>query len=330
MTYPTWGDQGAQHPSSFAPPPPTAPGAGPGVPGHGGPAPTWPAQAAHPSAPYGAGFAPSSGPPPRPPAGNGSAVAALVVGIVALLLCLVPVVNVVAGILALVAIGLGIAGLVRAGRVPRGTGTAIAGLCLGLVAGLGSIVSTVAYAAMQPAEVTWVDTAESATTTPEPDVVTSDGAETPGDDPAASQPLPVEEPVTPALPAVGTPVRDGDFEFVVGGMECGVMRVGDDYFSETPQGQYCIVSLTVTNVGDSAQTFFGSNQYTVNAAGQEYSADDVAGLYLGDDVQSWIEPVNPGNSISPRVVFDVPLDGAPVSIELHDSAFSGGVLAALG
>ncbi|MFD4991700.1 DUF4352 domain-containing protein [Cellulosimicrobium cellulans] len=247
----------------------------------------------------------------------------------ALLLCLAPVVNVVAGLLALVAVGLGIGGLVRAGRVPRGTGAAITGLCLGLVAGLGSIVSTVAYSAMQRAEVTWVDTAETATT-PEPDPVTSDGAETTGDEPAVSQPLPVEEPVTPALPAVGTPVRDGDFEFVVGAMECGVMRVGDDYFYETPQGQYCIVSLNVTNVGDSAQTFFGSNQYALNAAGQEYSADDVAGLYLGDDVQAWIEPVNPGNSISPRVVFDVPLDGAPVSIELHDSAFSGGVLAALG
>jgi hypothetical protein len=41
---------------------------------------------------------------------------------------------------------------------------------------------------------------------------------------------------------------------------------------------------------------------------------------------TWYEEINPGNNVSGEIVFDVPQRRQMVEAELHDSAFSGGVL----
>lgn len=76
----------------------------------------------------------------EPPRGNGPGVAALIVGIVALVLAVIPVVSFAAFLPALAAIVLGIVGLVLQGRR---RGTAVAGLVLGGVALLVAIVISV-------------------------------------------------------------------------------------------------------------------------------------------------------------------------------------------
>ena len=77
-----------------------------------------------------------------------------------------------------------------------------------------------------------------------------------------------------------------------------------------------------------AGSFFGSNQFLIDTEGRKASADDEAAIYL-DEAQSLYEPINPGNSLTGTVVFDIPVDAAPASLELHDSLFSGGVTVAL-
>jgi hypothetical protein len=76
----------------------------------------------------------------RPPHGNGPGLAALIVGIVALVLAVIPLISVAAFLPAIAAIALGIVGLVLQGRR---RGTAITGLILGGVALLVSIVISV-------------------------------------------------------------------------------------------------------------------------------------------------------------------------------------------
>ncbi|MET9466312.1 DUF4352 domain-containing protein [Streptomyces sp. NPDC006544] len=121
-------------PAAFAPVTP-APPAAPGGPAYG--------------APYGAPGAPANlwaapggsypGHPGPPPATNGMAVAALVFGIVGILLGLVPFLFWAGALLALVGLGLGIAAVVRSrGGAPRGA-MAVAGTVLALV-GLGASV----------------------------------------------------------------------------------------------------------------------------------------------------------------------------------------------
>ena len=149
-------------------------------------------------------------------------------------------------------------------------------------------------------------------------------AEEPADEAPAAE-VPAEEPAA----GVGTAVRDGKFEFTVTAIEPGVARVGDDMLGEDAQGQFVLVHLTVTNIGDEAQYFTGSSQKLIDTAGRTHSADDSAAIYLGD-AQSLLNQINPGNSVQGTVVFDVPADATPAQLELHDSPFSGGVTVTLG
>ena len=137
-----------------------------------------------------------------------------------------------------------------------------------------------------------------------------------------------EVPAVAAAATIGTPVRDGKFEFTVNGVECGVPQIGTADFGVTAQGQFCLVDVTVKNIGDEPQTFMGDYQALYNAAEQKYSADTEAAIYL-DEANSMFEEINPGNQLAGKVVFDIPADAAPATIELHDSAFSGGVKVAL-
>ncbi|PTR29061.1 uncharacterized protein DUF4352 [Rhodococcus sp. OK519] len=122
---------------------------------------------------------------------------------------------------------------------------------------------------------------------------------------------------------IGTPVRDGKFEFVVHGVEAGVPSVGtNEYLTERAQGQFVLVRMTVRNIGDREQSFTTSAQKLVDAQGRQYSVDDMATMTL--DSGTPFEQINPGNSIDAAIVFDVPAGVAPAVLEVHDSVFSGG------
>lgn len=155
-----------------------------------------------------------------------------------------------------------------------------------------------------------------------------------GGEPAAgaSEPAPaVQEPAAqepaaeqPAAAGIGTPVRDGKFEFTVTAIEPGVPQVGSDAFGQKAQGQFVLVRLTIQNIGAEAQYFDGSSQKAFDAQGREFSADGGAAIYL-EDSNSFLNEINPGNTVNGTVVFDMPLDAAITKLELHDSPFSGGV-----
>jgi len=143
---------------------------------------------------------------------------------------------------------------------------------------------------------------------------------------AANQSQPV---ANKQLPAIGQAVRDGKFEFTLTKIDCGATSVGTGYLTKTAQGQYCLLSMSVKNIGDHSQSLIASNQYLYNATGQQYSADDVATMYESPDNNAWYDNINPGNSVTGTVVFDIPKDQAPVTASLHDSLYSGGVKVSL-
>jgi hypothetical protein len=152
-------------------PPPAPPGYGPPPPGYGPPPPTAPPAYGQPqytqpqygqpqyTQPPPPGYTqpqygqPQYGqpqyPPPgysqpvygggAPPSNNGLAIAALIVGIVGLLLCLIPFGGV---LVPLVALLLGFLGLRRAKEIMIGRGMSIAGIVLGIVGVIGCALST--------------------------------------------------------------------------------------------------------------------------------------------------------------------------------------------
>ncbi|TDE95063.1 DUF4352 domain-containing protein [Occultella glacieicola] len=172
-----------------------------------------------------------------------------------------------------------------------------------------------------------------APTADEADAAAAEPAEPAGDAtepaaPAATEPAAVE-PAVEAAPGIGTAVRDGKFEFVVTGIEAGVSEVGSEYFNEQAQGQFVLVHLTVTNIGEAPQYFSDSDQQMFDAAGREFAANSAAGIWIeGND--TFFTEINPGNTVEGTIVFDIPADAVPTTLELHDSFLSGGVEVALG
>lgn len=139
-------------------------------------------------------------------------------------------------------------------------------------------------------------------------------------DESTSAAAPLIDTDTPA--AAGSTVRDGKFEFRVLGVERGQKRIEDAFAPEIAKGEFFIVKLRVTNIGDDARSFSATNQKLV-IDGNEYEATSI----LGDN--SWMEDINPGLGIETQAVFDIPPGAVPTAIECHDSMFSGGALLAL-
>jgi hypothetical protein len=138
-----------------------------------------------------------------------------------------------------------------------------------------------------------------------------------------------QSPAAAAVPGIGDKVRDGKFEFVV--LRVSHRKsVGDTQFGlgETAQGVFTVISLKVTNIGSQPQTLDDSAQYVYDAAGRKFSADSAADIDLaGANGQgnTWLNDINPGNSVHGKIAFDMPVGDKAVKIELHDSIFSNGV-----
>ncbi|SCE94832.1 DUF4352 domain-containing protein [Micromonospora saelicesensis] len=128
---------------------------------------------------------------------------------------------------------------------------------------------------------------------------------------------------------VGEPARDGKFEFTVKSSKCGVAKIGTDVIGAKAQGQFCLVTVNVKNIGKEAQMFDGSSQKAYAADGTEYSADTGAAIYANKNAETFLNDINPGNQVNGVVVFDIPKNVKLTKLELHDSMFSGGVTVAL-
>lgn len=153
------------------------------------------------------------------------------------------------------------------------------------------------------------------------------GAPTTAIAPATKAPV-AKAPKAKAAATIGTPVRDGKFEFTVTKVQTGVASVGEDVLAQKAQGRFVLVHVTVKNIGDQGQTLLDSDQKLLDATGREFSTDTGAGILIkGNDV--FLNQINPGNSVSGTLVYDMPKDATPASIELHDSMFSGGVTVSL-
>ncbi|MGW3793837.1 DUF4352 domain-containing protein [Micromonospora arida] len=128
---------------------------------------------------------------------------------------------------------------------------------------------------------------------------------------------------------IGQPARDGKFEFTVKSSKCGVAKIGSDMLGQKAQGQFCLVTVNVKNIGKEAQMFDGSSQKAYAADGTEYSADTGAAIYANKNAETFLNDINPGNQVNGVVVFDIPKNVKITKLELHDSMFSGGVDVAL-
>jgi hypothetical protein len=124
------------------------------------------------------------------------------------------------------------------------------------------------------------------------------------------------------------PVRDGKFEFTLTKMKCGAKKVGSAGLYDKAQGEFCIVNITIKNIGDESQIFDSPTQKAFDAEGTQYSSDTQAEGYANPQ-SAVFEKINPGNQIKTQLVYDVPKGTKLTKMELHDSPLSGGVTVSL-
>jgi hypothetical protein len=150
------------------------------------------------------------------------------------------------------------------------------------------------------------------------------GSDTPTTASGGDKAAVADAPAAAKMAGLNAAVKDGKFEFTVKSMKCGVKSVGADVIAEKAQGQFCLVKMNVSNIGDEAQMLDGSSQYAFDAAGKKYSSSTAAAIVL-TDAGTFLQEINPGNAVDGTVVFDVPKNVKIVKVELHDSPFSDGV-----
>ena len=268
-------------------------------------------------------YQPAAPPPPQTSREkNKLGVIALILGVLAIF----PL-SILAGIPAII-VGFMGRKAVKQGKATNG-GMNLAGIILGLISlpiliGCGSLIGGAANDASNSSSAPVVAEEPSAEPVPsEEPVEPAAPVETPA---PAPEPTPAPEPEPTPEPepeeatfGIGEPVEAGDFSYTVNGLECGVDNIGGEY-GEDAQGQFCLVDMSVENISDSANTFFSQNVVMLNEARQEYSADDVAGVYVeGND--AFLSQINPGNTLEGVVVFDIPADQTPTSLQLSGGFF---------
>ncbi|MGI5146898.1 DUF4352 domain-containing protein [Plantactinospora sp. CA-294935] len=129
----------------------------------------------------------------------------------------------------------------------------------------------------------------------------------------------------PRVVGLNQPARDGDLEFQVQEVRCGLTEVGDPLVSQLAIGQFCVVDLAVRNLGLRPVTFQDSLQIAYGPAGQRFGVDSSAGLLANADQLGFLSEINPGNRVTGAVVYDIPPDARIVRLRLRASATSPGV-----
>lgn len=121
------------------------------------------------------------------------------------------------------------------------------------------------------------------------------------------------------------PVRDGLFEFTVSKVECGVPEIRRDVLTRKAQGQFCLVSLSVKNVGQKQGQFQEFSQSAFGQDGTKYGTDSGASLYLNPGhVTFGLDSVNPGVESSGTLAFDIPKGAGLAYLTLHETMSSTG------
>lgn len=130
-------------------------------------------------------------------------------------------------------------------------------------------------------------------------------------------------------PGLGQAVRDGMFEFVVTSVDCGRTAIDNGWLHADAKGQFCVVALSVRNIGREARRFADGLQLALGPSGERYTADTGAGVVANGNGQAVWEVINPGIRIEAKLVYDIPAGATISTLVLHDAALSGGVVVAV-
>ena len=115
---------------------------------------------------------------------------------------------------------------------------------------------------------------------------------------------------TKAEHKIGEIVKVGDVEYIVNSKSLS-QNVGGEY-GKTANGIYLIVNVTVKNTGKKSITVT-DDFFKLLKGDTEYATDGAAGLYANEEAKFFLSELNPENSITGNVVFDLSNETANAS-----------------
>jgi hypothetical protein len=131
---------------------------------------------------------------------------------------------------------------------------------------------------------------------------------------------------SPALSGSAVPgLRDGSLEFNVRAVLCGQDTVGNGVFYRSAAGDYCIVTVTVRNVGDQPVTLSSTPQQVTTTDGQKADVDWAASVAATSGSPAVNQPIPPQGQLETIMAFDVPEDGIVKALTLHGGENTPGV-----
>ncbi|MFI6363510.1 protein kinase [Nocardia sp. NPDC050630] len=129
------------------------------------------------------------------------------------------------------------------------------------------------------------------------------------------------EPPAPVSAGLNSPVRDGKFEFVVTSVDSGVPRIG----LQNASGSYSVVTVEVRNISDEAKWFLPVGQRLVDTQGRQVDHNAIATMWQTTQRRyGYSFELQPGQSATTQLVFDVAREASPSRLELHDFMLSNG------
>ncbi|WP_433522961.1 protein kinase domain-containing protein [Nocardia pseudovaccinii] len=129
------------------------------------------------------------------------------------------------------------------------------------------------------------------------------------------------EPPAPVSAGLNSPVRDGKFEFVVTSVDSGVSRIG----LQNASGSYSVVTVAVRNISDEPKWFLPVGQRLVDTQGRQVDHNAIATMWQTTQRRyGYSFELQPGQSATTQLVFDVAQDATPSRLELHDFMLSNG------
>ena len=102
--------------------------------------------------------------------------------------------------------------------------------------------------------------------------------------------------------SIGQEVPVGDVVYIVNSKEVNT-NVGGE-FGKTANGIFLVLNVTVKNNGKEAITVT-DDFFTLLKGDVEYKSDSTAGIYANQDANFCLTEVNPENSVTGNVVFDI-------------------------
>ena len=136
-------------------------------------------------------------------------------------------------------------------------------------------------------------------------------------------------PASAAASGAAPSAAEGTFAFTVTGSKCGVKSVGPADLEQKATGQYCLVDVSVKNVGTQATLLDGGAQKGVDTQGKEYPVADLATVYLNEKSPTLLEEIKPGAEVKGVLPFQVPATTKLAAVVLHGSSSTPGVRVAL-